>query len=105
MNASVQRPAAVRGTSRPRVRPGLITHRAAARVCHVSPKVVLQWVNTGAWPLPRSVFGTSFCFDRSDVRLWVDSGCWPPDARFRDNGVPGATLGTFAQLTRGRSPR
>lgn len=61
----------------------LVTIRAAARTCGVSPATVALWIATGAWPLPRAVNrGTSF-FKDSDVARWVATGLWPGDAHFR----------------------
>ncbi|MFO0954323.1 MAG: hypothetical protein U0835_24830 [Isosphaeraceae bacterium] len=38
-------------------RPGLITHRVAARDCRVSPEVVLRWVETGPGRSPARCWG------------------------------------------------
>lgn len=60
----------------------LITHRAAAHACRVSPGMVLRWIETGAWPLPRAVQGMRLYFRLSDVSLWVLTGTWPTGCRF-----------------------
>lgn len=73
---------AIRARIRPEGPANLITHLAAARSCGVSPLMVIRWVETGAWPLPRSIRGTSLYFDPSDVDVWVETGAWPTASRF-----------------------
>jgi hypothetical protein len=63
--------------------PGLISDRAAAHACRVSSRMVLWWVETGAWPLPCAVDGLGLYFDASQVDAWVETGAWPIHSRFR----------------------
>jgi predicted DNA-binding transcriptional regulator AlpA len=67
-------------------RGGLVTDRAAARICGVSRGTLHQWVETGAWPLPRAMLVTTLCFVRADVEVWILTGAWPDEARFK--GAP-----------------
>jgi hypothetical protein len=83
------------GASRPRrgrlrvagpspARPGQVTLRAAARTCWVSPQMIRWWIETGAWPLPYAVCGTTLYFKSADVDGWLATGEWPDEAHFRE---------------------
>jgi hypothetical protein len=65
-------------------RPRQVTLRAAARTCWVSPQMIRWWIETGAWPLPHAVCGTTLYFKSSDVCVWLATGEWPDEVRFRE---------------------
>jgi hypothetical protein len=65
-------------------RPRQVTLRAAARTCWVSPQMIRWWIETGAWPLPDAVCGTTLYFKSADVDGWLATGEWPDEARFRE---------------------
>jgi hypothetical protein len=50
----------------------------------VPVRIILLWIGTGAWPLPRSVRGTTLLFDLSDVECWLRTGTWPAGVHFRN---------------------
>jgi hypothetical protein len=45
--------------------------------------MIRWWIETGAWPLPHAVRGTTLYFKSSDVCVWLQAGTWPVGARFR----------------------
>jgi len=92
MSASMVLPTANTMTATPAlptVRRRLISHVDAALVCRVSPQMVLQWVETGAWPLPQSVWRKRLYFQSLNVEAWVETGLWPENSRFHHRGGPG----------------
>jgi hypothetical protein len=46
--------------------------------------MIRWWIETGAWPLPHAVCGTTLYFKSSDVCVWLATGEWPDEARFRE---------------------
>lgn len=73
-------------------RPELMTDRAAAQICHVSPTMIGLWVETGAWPLPDLVCASTTHFRAPDVECWLRTGTWPAGVTFR--GVPDGAGGS-----------
>ena len=61
-----------------------VTACAAAKMCRVEPEMILLWVETGAWPLPRRDGATSATFGVSEVEDWLATGAWPAGAHFHD---------------------
>jgi hypothetical protein len=63
------------------VRPAAI---AVAEFIGVPVPMIRLWIGTGAWPLPRSVRGTTLLFDLPDVECWLRTGSWPAGVHFRN---------------------
>jgi hypothetical protein len=61
----------------------LVTDHEVARRLRVSKRMVRLWIDTGAWPLPRSAEGISLLFDPADVECWLETGAWPAGMPFR----------------------
>jgi hypothetical protein len=67
-------------------RPDLMTDRVAAQICHVGPRMIGLWIETGAWPLPHAIGARTLYFRGSDVECWLKTGTWPAGVRFRSRG-------------------
>jgi hypothetical protein len=65
----------------------LVGHRTLASKLGVSPRMILAWVSTGAWPLPRQVHKRDLFYLWSDAEQWLRTGRWPADAWFRTRPV------------------
>jgi hypothetical protein len=59
-----------------------------AELVGVPVRMIRLWIGTGAWPLPRSVRGTTLLFDLSDVECWLRTGTWPTGVHFRNRRRP-----------------
>jgi hypothetical protein len=67
-----------------------------AEKLRVPVRMILLWIGTGAWPLPRSVCDGTPCFELSDVECWLLTGAWPTGVHFR--GRPCRPAGRRAHL-------
>jgi predicted DNA-binding transcriptional regulator AlpA len=89
--------------------PDQLSIRQCAKATGVSPRVLFDWIQTGAWPLPtRTILGTHR-YKTSDVRRWLLEGLWPCTARFRVQrsglgvSLPRATAIRAVPINRGRN--
>jgi hypothetical protein len=46
--------------------------------------MIRWWIETGAWPLPYAVCGTTLYFKSANVDGWLATGEWPDEAHFRE---------------------
>jgi hypothetical protein len=84
----------------PADQPGLITNRAAARLCHVSPRMIDRWIDTGLWPLPLSNCREVLLFKKADVECWLGTGAWSGHFHFHDRLAGRRLRGRVRQSTR-----
>ena len=53
--------------------------RGAARMLHLSPVTVRNWIYRGRMPIPSFLIGDRRMFRLADIRAYVDAGgVWPP---------------------------
>ncbi|WP_422931615.1 MerR family transcriptional regulator [Singulisphaera sp. PoT] len=71
-----------------------MSHGAAARACGVRPRIILWWIETGVWPLPRDTRGSLRYFNSQDIFSWIEKGEWPNGSLFRRPGRTGSHRST-----------
>jgi hypothetical protein len=69
---------------------------SVAEIIGVPLWMIRLWIDTGAWPLPRSVRGSTLLFDLSEVECWLRTGAWPPGVHFRKR--PRRPVGRWTSL-------
>jgi hypothetical protein len=77
-----------------------VTACAAAEMCRVAQGMILLWVETGAWPLPRRDGAPSATFGLSEVEGWLATGAWPPGAHFHSPPEDEAPPSLLARTSR-----
>jgi hypothetical protein len=63
--------------------PDLITHRDVAEKLGITTNNLRDWVAKGTFPVPHSRVEKTWLYRLDLVRAYIETGRWPPEAKFR----------------------